>query len=59
MTSDELSIWRAERNAALTAGDLSYFIKHGVPEDLAEAVLHKTRYECVAIDAALRHTSGA
>ena len=58
---EDIAAYVAERNAALTAMDMEW-ARRQCP-DLDDVPLlwgmHKARYECLHIDAALRHESAA
>lgn len=59
-TNPELAEFLAQRNAAFRTLDVAYF-RDQCPEISHEAILpaiHKARYECAAIEDALRVASG-
>lgn len=48
------------RNEKLIAGDLDWLIQQtGCPKELAEMILHKCRYDCLAVPTEMRHASGS
>lgn len=61
MSMDALQLWREERNAALRTLDMTY-ARYLMPDASSDEVrllaMHKGRYECTDIEAALRSASG-
>jgi hypothetical protein len=61
MTDTRLLRFLEERNKALTSLDQEYVARMlpDAPATMRLLILHKARYECTAIEANLRHESGA